>query len=231
MLLISTGKKIIFIVLVGCIVLPANAAERFKYIDQNGFEYWLDDKSKIPPPIPIMYKYEDRNGITFWVNDERKIPAEYRSNAAKNKESADKSKSEPSQIPVEKKYYSTKISIANNVIIVPVTFRNKGRKIKAKMILDTGASVTTIYSALASKLHLNKNKQSTVRSINANGISSNGILTKVDHIEVDDKILANGEVVVIPSHSNIGADGLLGNSFLRFFNFTIDYDNQLLRWN
>jgi hypothetical protein len=57
------------------------------------------------------------------------------------------------------------------------------------------------------------------------------VLTKVDHIEVDDKILANAEIIVVPSHTNIGADGLLGNSFLRFFNFTIDYEKQLLIWN
>jgi len=62
-------------------------------------------------------------------------------------------------------------------------------------------------------------------------VPSDSLLTKVDHIEVDNKILANSEVVIIPSHSKIGADGLLGNSFLRFFNFTIDYEKQILRWN
>lgn len=189
--------------------------------------FWLDDKSKIPPPMPIQYKYEDKNGITFWVDAESKIPDVYRKKITPSKEP----KSVPEQIPVDRPQNSTKISIVNNVIIVPVVFRNKGRKVKARMILDTGASVTTLYSALASQLHLNKNKLTKTRSINANGVPSNSLLTKVDHIEVDDKILANSEVVVIPSFSNIGADGLLGNSFLRFFNFTIDYEKQLLRWN
>ena len=137
----------------------------------------------------------------------------------------------PLNLLQKKKQYSTKISIVDNVIIVPVVFRNKGSKVKARMILDTGASVTTIYSPLASKLNLSKNRLSRSRSVNANGISSDSVLTKVDHIEVDDKILANTEIVVIPSLNNIGADGLLGNSFLRFFNFTIDYEKQLLRWN
>jgi hypothetical protein len=209
------------------VAASATGKEYFKYTDQNGIVFWLDDKSKIPPPMPIQYKYEDKNGITFWVDAESKIPDAYRKKVTPNREP----KSASEKIPVDRPQYSTKISIVNNVIIVPVVFRNKGRKVKARMILDTGASVTTLYSTLASQLNLDKNKLTKARSINANGVPSDSLLTKVDHIEVDDKILANSEVVVISSHGNIGADGLLGNSFLRFFNFTIDYEKQLLRWN
>ena len=222
---------VLCIIIVVTIAAPATGKEYFKYTDQNGIVLWLDDKSKIPPPMPIQYKYEDKNGITFWVDAESKLPDIYRKKVTPNKESIDKSKSASEQIHVDKPQYSTKISIVNNVIIVPVVFRNKGRKVKARMILDTGASVTTLYSALASQLNLNKNRLTKARSINANGVPSDSLLTRVDHIEVDDKILANSEIVVIPSHGNIGADGLLGNSFLRFFNFTIDYEKQLLRWN
>ncbi|MDD5285381.1 MAG: retropepsin-like aspartic protease [Desulfuromonadaceae bacterium] len=199
--------------------------------------YWLDDKSKIPPPIPEHYKYLDKNGIIFWVDDYNKIPEEYRKQTTRKNDDLDKSKdnskmkSAPQAVPGEKIKYSTKISIVNNVILIPVVFRNKGQRVDAKMILDTGASVTTIYSALASKLHLNKNKLTRVKSINANGVPSDTLLTKVDHMEVGDKILSNPEVVVMPLLGSIGVDGLLGNSFLRYFNFTIDYPNQLLIWN
>jgi hypothetical protein len=231
MTLISASKKIFYVLIIVGITSPVNAKENFKYIDQNGIEYWLDDTNKIPPHIPIQHKYEDKNGITFWVTDESKIPSVYKNITSQLNKNTDKTKHDPIKSPVEKKQYSTKISIVDNVIIVNVVFRNKGSKVKARMILDTGASVTTIYSALASKLNLGKNKLSRSRSVNANGISSDSVLTKVDHIEVDDKILANTEIVVIPLLNNIGADGLLGNSFLRFFNFTIDYEKQLLRWN
>jgi len=224
-------RNVLFFFIFVVAATSATATENFKYTDQNGFVYWLDDKRNIPPPIPIQYKYEDSNGITFWVDDESKIPEQYKKKIPPNKESSGRPQSVPEQNPADKLHYSTRISIVNNVIIVPVVFRNKGRKVKAKMILDTGASVTTVYSALANQLHLNGNRLTRVRSINANGIPSDSLLTKVDHIEVDDKILANSEVVVIPSQSGIGADGLLGNSFLRFFNFSIDYEKQLLRWN
>jgi hypothetical protein len=224
-------RHVLHIIIFVALAASATGKEYFKYTDQNGIVFWLDDKSKIPPPMSIQYKYVDKNGITFWVDAESKIPDVYRIKDTPNKEIIDKPKSAAEQIPLEKPQYSTRISILNNVIIVPVVFRNKGRKVKARMILDTGASVTTLYSALASQLNLNKNKLTRARSINANGVPSDSLLTKVDHIEVDDKILANSEVVVIPLLNNIGADGLLGNSFLRFFNFTIDYEKQLLRWN
>jgi len=224
-------RGVLCIIILVAIASPSAGKEFFKYTDRNGFVFWLDDKSKIPPSMPVQYNYEDKNGLTFWVDSEGKIPKEYRKKSLPDKESPDKPKSTSERISVGKPPYSTRISIVNNVIIVPVVFRNRGRKVKARMILDTGASLTTLYSPLASELHLNKNKLTRGRSINANGIPSDSLLTHVDHIEVDDKILANVEVVVIPSHSNIGADGLLGNSFLRFFNFTIDYEKQLLRWN
>jgi hypothetical protein len=213
------------------VATPARAKDHIKYIDENGVVTWVEDKSKIPPNIPAQIKYEDNNGITFWVDNVTKIPPEYRNKPANKEVVSDKIELEAVQSAVINKKYSTKISIVDNVIIVPVVFRNKGRKVKARMILDTGASVTTIYSVLASQLNLNKNKLSMARAINANGVYSDSVLTKVDHIEVDDKILSNAEIIVVPSHTNIGADGLLGNSFLRFFNFTIDYEKQLLLWN
>ncbi len=224
-------RQLFWIIIFVAIASSATCKEFFKYTDQNGIDYWLDENSNKPPPLPIMYKYEDKNGITFWVDAESKIPDEYKKNNAPMKETAEKPKTALEQIPVAKPQYSTRISIVNNMIIVPVLFRNKGRKVKARMILDTGASVTTIYTPLASQLHLNKNKLTKAMSINANGVPSDSLLTKVDHIEVDNKIRVNSEVVVIPSRRNIGADGLLGNSFLRYFNFTIDYEKQLLRWN
>ena len=125
----------------------------------------------------------------------------------------------------------TRISIVNNQIIVPVVLRNNGRIVTARMILDTGASVTTIYSKLASELNLGKNKLSVIKSTSANGTKTDALLTKVDLIEVGEKLQANSEVIIMPVRSEIGVDGLLGNSFLKFYIFTIDYDNRLLKWN
>jgi predicted aspartyl protease len=84
---------------------------------------------------------------------------------------------------------------------------------------------------VASELNLGKNRLSIIKSTSANGTQTDALLTKIDLIEVGDKLQANAEVLIMPVRSEIGADGLLGNSFLKFYNFSIDYDNRLLRWN
>lgn len=227
--LIASMKFLLCAMLLFTVASTVAAKEYVKYTDRNGVVFWLEDKAKVPPLFPSYYKYVDKNGVAFWVNDIGKIPVAYR-NQAKN--SPEKSQQESEHNSIEKRQYSTNISIHNNQIIVPVVLKHRGKRVKARMILDTGASVTTLYSGLASNLRLNSNKKKKrVKSISANGAKTDTQLTKVDYIEIDGKILANAEVILMPSQSNIGADGLLGNSFLRFFNFTIDYEHQLLKWN
>ncbi len=226
----ATAYRICIIGLLGFSTL-ASAEEKVKYVDRNGLVFWLDGKAEVPPPVPIHHKYVDKNGLTHWVDSIDKIPEEYRNKVAAKDDGTAQPKPVLHQTPVEIIKYSTKITIVNNQIIVPVIFRNRGHTVKARMLLDTGASVTTIYADVASRLDLHKNKLSRVRSISANGAATDSLLTKIEYMELDEKILANPEVIVMPSQSNIGADGLLGNSFLRFFNFTIDYEKQLLIWN
>lgn len=135
------------------------------------------------------------------------------------------------QLLLETPPSSVRISIVNNQVIVPVKFWNKGRIIAARMILDTGASTTTIYAKLASELNLGKNELRRVKTTSANGSTTEALLTKVDMIEVGDKSQSDAAVIFMPTRSEIGVDGLLGSSFLRFYNFSIDYNNRLLRWN
>ena len=92
-------------------------------------------------------------------------------------ESTDGTKSVADHTVVEMKPSYTRISIVNNQIIVPVVFRNNSRIVTARMILDTGASVTTIYSKLAAELNLGKNKLSVIKSTSANGTKTDALLT------------------------------------------------------
>lgn len=55
--------------------------------------------------------------------------------------------------------------------------------------------------------------------------------TTLDYLQVDDSVLHKPKVVIMPSTGSVGADGLLGNSFLKYFYFAIDYEKQLLVWD
>lgn len=79
-------------------IVKSEVKRYFKHVDRNGFEFWLDSESSIPPiPPPIYYKYEDINGFVFWVDDVSKIPEEYR---LKNTQDEDRTvKSETVVVP------------------------------------------------------------------------------------------------------------------------------------
>jgi len=205
--------------------LTSRAANFYKYIDRDGLVFWLENPDPSPRPPPQFYKYVDKNGFTFWVDDVSKMPAEYRTGRY--------------AIPEDKGHgsvqYSIPITIRDNRVIVPVTIKNNGRSVKANMILDTSTPVTTLYSALASELtpkiqQRHKKKQKKTKKMKTIVKRGESPLTHVDFIEMDNKMIAASDVVVVP-HTNFDGDGVLGNSFLRFLNYTVDYDNQLLKWH
>lgn len=181
------------------------------------------------PALAESFKYTDKHGIPFWVNDESNIPPEYR---GKELKPAQKEPAAPVPVvtPQKPKRY-TKLKIANNQIIVRVMLVNKGHKVAANMILDTGASSTIIYPALAKKLGINGNTVAKGYSKIADGSQVASYKTKIDYMQVDESVLHNPEVVIMSSMSNLGAEGLLGNTFLKYYYFAIDYDKQLLVWD
>ena len=176
--------------------------------------------------MPEYFNYVDDNGIIFWVDDVSKVPNQYRINASQGKNRSDK----PEHKAEGKLQHVTKINILNDKIIVPVVFKNNGHIVKAKMALDDRTPVTTLSPDLAAKLKFKKSKKTSLKNHNVDN-NNHAKSTKVDSIELDGKIQANSEVLITPLTATRGVDGLLGNSFLRLFNFTIDYENQLLKWN
>lgn len=181
--------------------------------------------------MPEQFRYTDRNGIVFWVDDKSKIPPEYRNQEQRTENPALPDQKTPAVSATRKPQRTTAVRIANNQIIVPVRFVNKGRAVTARMILDTGASTTIIYPPLARKLAIGRDKASVGYSTIADGSQVLSYTAAIDYIQVDDSVLKSPEVVVMPQAAAIGADGLLGNSFLKFFNFTIDYGRQMIIWN
>ena len=179
------------------------------------------------PALADSYKYTDKYGITFWVDDESKIPPQYR---GQNLKPAIKVKPETAPVvTVEKPKRYTRLNIVNNQILVKVVLVNQGQKTTANMILDTGATSTII--VLAKKLGMNRNKVSVGYSKIADGSQVASYKTNIDYIQVDDSVLQKPDVVIMSSMGSVGADGLLGNSFLKYFYFAIDYDKQLLVWD
>lgn len=236
--------------LVAISLADAAWADYARCVDEKGTRYWAYSSEYSPPTkesdknpprckpgipdsflpqLPDSYRYIDRNGIVFWVDSADMIPPEYRGQN-QTAPSPQSIQAQPEPPPEKAKSY-TRVSIRNNQIIVPVLLANRGHRTIAKMILDTGASSTIIYPKLARKLGLGGNKVAVGYSKIADGSQVASYQTKIDTIQIDESAaLKNPEVVIMDSVSDLGADGLLGNTFLRFFHFTIDYDNQVIVW-
>ena len=161
------------------------------------------------------YQFTDKSGIVNFVDRESKVPEEYRN-----------------RVKVIENYEnpSTRVSIINNQITVPVTFNNKGVQVTGNLTLDTGATNIVVYGDIAKSLKLNNNHFIRGNSVIADGSMVASYSTTIDSIRVGDKVSNNINIAYLPTKGNEKTDGLLGNDFLKHHNYKIDYKNHLIVW-
>jgi hypothetical protein len=87
-----------------------------------------------------LFQYTDQDGTVVMVDDESKIPQKYRKKTRTTK--AD---------PVAGSK-STAVRVNNNQVLVPVRFSYRNTTVDAWLLLDTGASTTSISTDLADRL-------------------------------------------------------------------------------
>lgn len=165
-----------------------------------------------------LFQYTDRDGTIVIVDDESKIPAKYRK------------KSQASRSGGGGERY-TGVMVRGNKVIVPVTFSYRGNLVQARMLLDTGASLTAIFPNLANRLGIQpEHGQRSVGRI-ADGSFIETVHTRVEYMQVGPKVQQNSEVVVLnQAGPSMGFDGLLGMSFLGDFRYHVNLQNSTIEW-
>lgn len=99
-------------------------------------------------------------------------------------------------------------------------------KVNAKLLLDTGASYTVLFSNIADKLALDIAKEKNgVRLQLADGSNIIAKLITLKSIKVQDTEAKDVEVAIMPGNVDSAGinDGVLGMSFLKLFTFKVDY--------
>jgi clan AA aspartic protease (TIGR02281 family) len=138
----------------------------------------------------------------------------------RTKEAEEKKEHEPKQVNVDNK---------SGHIMVEATLN---KKVKATLILDTGASFVVLSSNIAKQLDLDVQSTETkiLQMILADGRKVDAKMFVLKSIRVQDSEVENVEVAVLPEKESdaISKDGLLGMSFLKNFNFKIDQKNDKL---
>jgi hypothetical protein len=133
--------------------------------------------------------------------------------------------------PKEKssKKKTTKFSVVKNHVIVPVTISYKKKKVRANLLLDTGATNITLHRYVAEKLKVKKIKKGAIRVAGGDLIEADGVI--LDSVTVGPHTKINLLAGIIDhSGAKVPYDGLLGMNFLKSFPYTIDFNKKLLHW-
>ncbi len=127
---------------------------------------------------------------------------------------------EPKQINMDKQ---------SGHVVVTTLLNNK---VKANLVLDTGASLILLSRKVAANLGAGVNgKEGTpIELIMADGRRENAKMIILDSVKVQDSEVRDVEAAILPDKESatMPEDGLLGMSFLKKFNFKIDQKNDKL---
>jgi len=131
----------------------------------------------------------------------------------------------------ENKSYVTKVTILGNQVFVPVTFANGDVVAQAVLLLDTGATVTSISPGIAGQLNIDLTR--TKKTIGQ--VVGGGLLevrrVKLAYIMVGPYTKTDLDVAIIEHKGPpIRYDGLLGMNFLRGLKYSINFDEQTINW-
>ncbi len=125
----------------------------------------------------------------------------------------------------------TRVAIIGNQVLVPVILAKEDTEVQATLLLDTGASVTSIHSDVAARLRINMagTKKTTGQ------VAGGGMLevrrTKLSSITVGPHTKTDMDIAIM-EHKGLPVryDGLLGMNFLRNLRYTIDFQNRTINW-
>ncbi len=235
----------LFMSLLWLMVFPAFlSAEFYKYVDENGKSFYVDDISKVPAQYQNqLKKYEEKADVLSakekraieqqkekeqqqrqWRRQqalirERKRLAMQRQNSVPSKPLADYSASSN----------YTKVVISNGQVLVPVKFSYKGTRSTATLLLDTGANKTLIHKDVGDQLGLDGGKKVGIQVVGGAVIPGRHIL--VDTMEVGPHKQKGIRVIMIDEPGRGMHQGLLGMDFLMGKKFHVDYDRQRLVWS
>ena len=165
-----------------------------------------------------FYQYTDDNGVLHFVDNRDTIPPRYRGTIVVRKDA-------PAMSQV------TRVTITNNQVLVPAVLKNGDRSVQATLILDTGATATTISEELAARLNIERGGTTPGEARLADGSTIGTRMARLGAISVGPKTRSAPLVSIMPNSGMGGkSDGLLGMDFLRDYQYRIDVASETIHW-
>jgi predicted aspartyl protease len=131
--------------------------------------------------------------------------------------------------PFPSKSRTSRVVIKGNQVLVPVRWGFNGSEIQTLLVLDTGATITTVHREVALRLNAKKTYQSNSRVADGRTISSE--IAELDYIIVGPHKHTNFKVSIINYQGEKeDSTGLLGMNFIKHASYKINYKNETIEW-
>ncbi len=126
---------------------------------------------------------------------------------------------------------TTKITVARDAVLVPVTLAYKGNEVTILLLLDTGSSRTMVSTEIAGRLNMNLTEAKKGRVQVVGGALIEAQQVRLDYLTVGPHTKKNAEILVVEHKGPpVKHAGLLGMDLLRGLKYNLDLEKQIIRW-
>ena len=217
-------------------------AEFYKYVDQEGVVHFVDEPAKIPPQYrkdtkvyPEKYDHlSEKEKLNLLENEREKFNRKQLEQIndqqyQQRQENIEKKNNELVELPQHIEDLETQVIIKGNHVLVPAILGYEGNEVQALLLLDTGATIIALHENIADKLNIQESKVAKAQV--AGGKTIHFKLVRLNYVQIGPHKMENVQAGIIKYQGPpVEHNGLLGMNFLRNFEYSIDYKNQILKW-